>query len=306
MVFLKEKPFKLDSQQSLIGYEVASLSDTGKLRVKNEDALGAFQFSLNQHQNGIPLGLFMVADGMGGCQAGDVAANIAVSTVNQEITRQLPDITMYTDNEEAITEILEDSFRQAHRNIMSAPAYRKGMGTTLVAALVINGTAYIANVGDSRAYLINWSGLKQITTDHSLAWMLASCGQNKSEDVYSHPRQNLLLRSLGSSEELVVDMFSEQLAVGDEMLLCSNGLWEMARDEEIEDILHQNMTPLQKVQHLIDLANANGGVDNITVVIIKATQLHPPVSNGFAVGNGTSVLSYCYGQQNNRGLFLIF
>ena len=306
MVFLKEKPFKLDLQQSLIGYEVASLSDTGKLRVKNEDALGAFQFSLNQRQNGIPLGLFMVADGMGGCQAGDVAANIAVSTVNQEITRQLPDITINTENEESIRNILENSFRQAHRNIMSVPAYRKGMSTTLVAALVINGTAYIANVGDSRAYLINWSGLKQITTDHSMAWMLASSGQNKSGDVYPLPRRNVLLRSLGSGEELVVDMFSEQLAVGDEMLLCSNGLWEMARDEEIEDILHQNMTPLQKVQHLIDLANANGGVDNITVVIVKATQPHSPGSNGFAVGNGIGDLSYCYGQQNNRGLFLSF
>jgi protein phosphatase len=148
-----------------------------------------------------------------------------------------------------------------------------GLGSTLTAALVIEGTAFIANVGDSRTYLLHDGKLARVTRDHSLVERLVEAGQIERDEVYDHPNRNLIYRSLGAGRaDVDVDIFTEELRAGDALLLCSDGLWEMVRDPQLTSIITEVQDPGEACNLLIERANENGGEDNITAVLVRCLE----------------------------------
>jgi protein phosphatase len=149
----------------------------------------------------------------------------------------------------------------------------RGMGATVTAALVMDGQAFIANVGDSRTYLLRDGKLERITRDHSLVERLVEAGQIEPEDVYDHPSRNLIYRSLGAGHaEVDVDIFVERLRAGDALLLCSDGLWEMIRDPQLQTLITEQEDVERACETLIKVANENGGEDNITAVLVRCVE----------------------------------
>jgi len=148
----------------------------------------------------------------------------------------------------------------------------RGLGCTVTTVLVQNDHAYIANIGDSRTYLLRNGDLKALTKDHSLVARLVEAKQIEPEDVYSHPQRNLIYRSLGAGHKSVdPDVFHAVLQDGDTLLLCSDGLWEMVRHDDLLKILSEKSNPQKICDTLIDMANANGGEDNITAVVVQVS-----------------------------------
>lgn len=303
----------------------ASKTDVGKQREQNEDNLYSQIIEDDRHASG----LFVVADGMGGYHAGEVASKIAVETVSDmlksllgptssqptmplnrargrdkgaKVTRKLPAVegdddeskaTSETSEAETVTlpaaqptkaldesmalehysDLLRNAIEQSSEKIVEYGDEHKearGLGSTITAALVVEGQAFIANVGDSRTYLLRDGKLKRITSDHSLVERLVQAGQIDREDVYDHPSRNLIYRSLGAGRaEVDVDIFTERLQPGDALLLCSDGLWEMVRDPQLTNILTEVDDLNETVNLLIQRANENGGEDNISAVLVR-------------------------------------
>ena len=304
----------------------ASKTDVGKQREQNEDNLYSQIIEDDRHASG----LFIVADGMGGYHAGEVASKIAVETVSDilksvlgptssqptmplnrargrdkgaKVTRKLPAVEGSGDGEsnaaseaneaetvtlpvaqptkaldesmalEHYSDLLRNAIEQSSEKIVEYGDEHKearGLGSTITAALVVEGQAFIANVGDSRTYLLRDGKLTRVTSDHSLVERLVQAGQIDREDVYDHPSRNLIYRSLGAGRaEVDVDIFTERLQPGDALLLCSDGLWEMVRDLQLTNILTEVDDLNETVNLLIQRANENGGEDNISAVIVR-------------------------------------
>ena len=174
---------------------------------------------------------------------------------------------------EHYSDLLRGAIEQSSEKIVEYGDEHKearGLGSTITAALVVEGQAFIANVGDSRTYLLRDGKLTRITSDHSLVERLVQSGQIDRDDVYDHPSRNLIYRSLGAGRaEVDVDIFTEQLQPGDALLLCCDGLWEMVRDPQLANILTEVEDPTEAVDLLIQRANENGGEDNITAVLVR-------------------------------------
>ncbi len=174
---------------------------------------------------------------------------------------------------EHYSDLLRNAIEQSSERIVEYGDEHKearGLGSTITAALVVEGQAFIANVGDSRTYLLRDGKLTRITSDHSLVERLVQAGQIDREDVYDHPSRNLIYRSLGAGRaEVDVDIFTERLQPGDALLLCSDGLWEMVRDTQLTNILTEVDDLNETVNLLIQRANENGGEDNITAVLVR-------------------------------------
>ncbi len=241
--------------------EIASLTDVGRQRSNNQDAYG-----VGHGRSGARW--IMVADGMGGHAGGATASRVAVETVTSVVasSQLAPDVTLRA--------ALEAANRVVHAEAQRTEGLA-GMGTTGVAALFSpDGVAFVANVGDSRAYRMRDGALQQITLDHSLVAELQRRGMITEEEALVHPRRNEVLRSLGVEPEVVVDLHQLDLAPGDVFLLCSDGLSGVVRDAEIADVIHRE-PPAQAARTLVDFANSRGGPDNITVQIARIPAPEP-------------------------------
>jgi serine/threonine protein phosphatase PrpC len=243
----------------------------------NEDNLSALQGIRATPKGPVLTGLFVVADGMGGHANGREASRLAVREMNNIIVPTLPnddaDGTLETDdNQEALLNILKAGVHRAnlaiHERNREMPSM---MGTTITAALIVNTTAYVVNVGDSRTYLYRPSeGLTQITHDHSVVARFVEHGIIKPEEIYTHPQRNQIYRCLGEHSTVEIDTFIVSLEPDDVLLLCSDGLWEMVRDPLIEKIISTSAhQPSQTSNLLIEAALQHGGADNISVIVVS-------------------------------------
>lgn len=240
--------------------EAYSVTDIGRKRQLNQD----YVFSSAKPMGNMP-NLFIVADGMGGHNAGDYASKCTVETVVGEIRNSF---------EKNPTIIVKKAIETANRKIRELAAADEnllGMGTTLVVATVIGKYLQVANVGDSRLYLVGKHGIRQITRDHSLVEEMIRLGGLSREDARRHPDKNIITRAIGAKDEVEAEFFTEELELGDIILMCSDGLSNMLEDKEIEKIVqNEELEELkQKAEALINAANNNGGKDNIAVVLVK-------------------------------------
>ncbi len=236
-------------------------TDRGRIRTHNEDNGGVFH-----HNN--KLWLAIVADGMGGHNAGDTASRITIETLEKRWSQTGAGISSQDDAlnwlKTIILEINQEILIHANTH-----ADCNGMGTTLVAALCTEKFCTIASIGDSRCYLQSENGFTQVTEDHSLVNELVKSGEITKEAAESHPRKNVLTRALGTDEKLVVDYRTIVFEEGDVLLLCSDGLSNKVTAEQMHQILQLEDPLSSKADILIRMANENGGEDNITVVILE-------------------------------------
>ncbi len=247
----------------------------GQKRARNEDAVVTFTYDKEQDGRTVPIGFYLVADGMGGHDAGDLASR----TVNQVVTERiiqikvLPDLRKSTrklTQENVPAKILSEAIEKANETILAhGQKAHSDLGSTVTAALVIGDVATVANVGDSRTYLLRDGRLEQITQDHSLVARLVDAGVIKPEEVRSHPQRNQIYRCLGHKPTVDVDTFTVQLQQDDRLILCSDGLWEMVPDAEIQRIVEEARSPQKASDGLIEAANRAGGEDNIAVIVVE-------------------------------------
>ncbi len=289
----------------------ADKTDVGKQREQNEDCAYKRIESSTEGDRG----LFIVADGMGGYKAGEVASKLTIETISKALDsffKPLPDqptiklepvdpdktiilpSAATTSSEQAkdaalqktrklsetpIAAAIEDQLttavQQANKAILrygEQQSSARGLGSTVTAVLVDNNQAYIANVGDSRTYLLRDNQLTPLTKDHSLVAKLVESNQIAPEDVYTHPQRNLIYRSLGAGHKTVeVDVFHEALQPGDKLLLCSDGLWEMIHQQDLLSVLGESVSPQTICDRLIVMANESGGEDNITAIVVHVS-----------------------------------
>lgn len=252
---------------------IGAATDNGMVRELDEDSLLALDLRMSQNAQGRSWGLFIVADGMGGHAAGEVASGLAIRGAAEVVMRAYLTPTLEADapyEEAKLKEIVKQAIEQANEYVLREGRARgNDMGTTITMALVMGDRAVIGNVGDSRTYLFRDGALRRISKDHSLVMRLVELGQIADEDIYTHPQRNAVLRSLGDKPEITVDLFGERLRPGDTLFLCSDGQWEMTHDPEMTAILKAHDDPQAACRALIAAANAAGGEDNITAVLVR-------------------------------------
>lgn len=234
-----------------------SITDIGRRRKLNQDSIYASKQPIGNLPN-----VFIVADGMGGHNAGDYASKYTIETMVEEITHS---------EEKNPVKILARAIEVANERIRrraGEDASMSGMGTTVVAATLSGSSMEVANVGDSRLYVVN-SGIRQITRDHSLVEEMVRMGGIDRSEARNHPDKNIITRAIGASDTVNVDFFSVELEKGDIVLMCSDGLTNMLEDEEIQRIMNSQQSIQAKAQELVKAANNNGGKDNIAVILIE-------------------------------------
>jgi len=269
----KDKPYKAKAEEApyemaskLPKLEVAKLTTVGRVRSLNEDCLEAYTPSA-PHLMAKRGSLFIVADGVGGHNAGEIASRLAVDVIMEEY---------YADIEEDIPASLVRAIRKANKVIHQQAGENHGqvgMCTTVVAAAVRGRELHVANVGNSRLYLIRDRAIEQVTLDDSWVWEEVRKGRMTPEQARVHPQRDLLTRALGLEPEVDVHLFRRTLREGDIILLCSDGLFEpngteYVEDHEIRDIVSKH-SPQSAVEQLVRMANDKGGADNISVIIVK-------------------------------------
>lgn len=234
-----------------------SITDIGKKRKLNQD----YVYTSERPVGNLP-NLFIVADGMGGHNAGDYASKFTVETIVEEIK---------TAEEKNPEEILKRAIETANSKVLwmaGENSELEGMGTTVVAATCIGEELHVANVGDSRLYVIG-EKITQVTRDHSLVEEMIRMGGIDRQSARNHPDKNIITRAIGAEDHIDIDFFQVSLSKGDIVLMCSDGLTNMLEDEEIRMILNGQRDIVEKAEQLVKAANNNGGKDNITVVLIE-------------------------------------
>jgi PPM family protein phosphatase len=229
--------------------EEAARTDAGRQRLANEDAYIA------------RAPVYAVADGMGGAQAGEVAAQIAAESFETNLSAD-------GNPEERLSRVANEANRKIYE-LANADSSRSGMGTTLTGALISDDEVSIVHVGDSRAYLLRDGSLRQLTRDHSLVEELRRRGRLTSEEAEEHPQRSIITRALGPDAHVDLDLHSHQARGGDVFLLCSDGLTSMVREERVREIVVKSRTLEEAVNGLVDEANRRGGRDNITVIMFR-------------------------------------
>lgn len=232
-------------------------TDKGRKRNNNQDSIFISDTPVGPLPN-----LYIVADGMGGHAAGDFASRYAISVVIDFI-RKSTVVNPISLLRRALIYASNELFKEAEKD-----KDKMGMGTTMVVAVVVDKKLYVANIGDSRLYLIN-DDIKQITMDHSLVEELIRSGQLERNKGRNHPEKNIITRAMGSRDEAMPDFFEINIAEGDKILLCSDGLSNMVEDDEIRDIIQDYSSLDDAVSSLISRANYYGGNDNISVIIVS-------------------------------------
>lgn len=254
-----------------LNLDVAQLTDVGKKREHNEDNM-AYVIPKDAQVMARKGALFIVADGMGGHAAGEVASEIAVDTVTK---------AYYQEDGDDVAASLLIAIKRANALIHQRAAentLRSGMGTTCVAAVFRGGMAYIANVGDSRAYLVRNGQVRQVSQDHSWVAEQVRAGLLTEDQARTHAQRNVITRCLGTQADVEVDVFPELLEEGDAFVLCTDGLSGLVSDDELRRTVDQTI-PQKSVYALVEKANANGGPDNITAIVIGVQEvgIEPPI-----------------------------
>jgi len=256
-----------------IRLRAAAMTDVGRVREHNEDSVLAVEYVRESMVEAAQSHLYVVADGMGGAEAGEVASAIAVQTIRSYIETHLDTARGEVKNgAELLTAALEEANSRIIEYVASHPESR-GMGSTGVCALVAHNDAAVAWVGDSRGYLMEGATLRQVTKDHSLVQRLVEIGQITAEEAHTHEHKNVITRSLGARQSgpAGAEAVAVKLKRGDKLMLCSDGLTAHVMDNQIGDILTRNTDPFDAARELIVAANAGGGTDNISVIVVYAS-----------------------------------
>lgn len=243
---------------------ICACSDVGKVRAINQDAY----FYIEDKK--VPI--FIIADGMGGHKAGEIASNLAISTI----------VSYYEDNLEKIIneemfvpQFINESIEKANEKIVEESKVEKefnGMGTTITMCLIVNGELYVGHVGDSRAYLLRDKELIQLTQDHSLVGELLRTGSITKKEAMNHPKRNVITRALGADLKLSVDIINRELNSDDKIILCTDGLTNMVSEERILETIKTDEDIVGSCSKLVNIANELGGIDNTTIMLIQAKQ----------------------------------
>ena len=236
------------------------ITDVGAVRHQNQDS-----YHIELLAEDMALGI--VCDGMGGAKAGNVASQLAVETFLETAKAQPPE--QWRNEPEALLHFAAEQANGAVHFRANVDADCRGMGTTMVAALVVGDRAYILNIGDSRCYLVRPEGITKVTRDHSVVEDLVARGQITPEQARQHPQKNLITRALGAESRLRADLFRQPMEPGDALLLCSDGLSNVVSDQELlYEVLHGG--PAEDCcRRLLDIALSRGAPDNVTAVLLQ-------------------------------------
>jgi PPM family protein phosphatase len=251
-----------------ISFETAALTNTGRMRKNNEDRLFTLEIDQPDGLGAASCGIYIVADGMGGHQAGEVASAIAAKMISFSLLQNLKNISL----SRFPSCLIKQAINEANREIFSLAARNPdlySMGTTVTLGFRLDDELYLGQVGDSRAYLIRTNRIQQLTQDHSLVAQLVRKGAITAEQARFHPDRRKILRSLGVASDVTVDTFSQTLLNGDTLVFCSDGLTGNVSDGEILQYILQTDDAYQACERLIDLANFRGGDDNISVIVVR-------------------------------------
>lgn len=258
----------------------ASNSDAGDVRRSdpNEDSTLVLLLQRVHESISTPSGVFIVADGLGGHDNGQVASRMTINIIAERLLQELLSEPLLLEkngeppkkfDEDALVTLFHDAVEEANTALCQKNQLDKtDMGSTITGFMVVGEHAYVLNVGDSRTYMLRGKQLYQLTTDHSLVGQLVAGGLIEPDDVYTHPQRSQIYRSLGDKPNVQIDIFKQELLPGDILLSCSDGLWEMVRNPQIESILDNAPDPETACGQLIETANTNGGEDNVSAVIV--------------------------------------
>ena len=260
------KKSRLEPPQLIVG----CAQSVGRQRDHNEDALFTLTTTLTSDYGNVPFGLYIVADGMGGHQHGEVASGIAIRVVAGMVVRKLYTTLLslkHSPPEQSLLEIMQEGVLEAHRTITRQVP---GGGTTMTAVLILGNQMTVAHVGDSRAYAISQNdAMTVLTRDHSLVKRLVELGRITTDEAAIHPQKNVLYRALGQGEPFDPDLNTMQLPDSGYILLCSDGLWGVVPDEDIHRFVLGAQNPEDACTKLVDAANEAGGPDNITAILVR-------------------------------------
>lgn len=240
--------------------KVFTKTDIGKVRSMNQDS-----FLVSEKEDGLKI--YILADGMGGYKGGEIASKVAITAVYKFITEKFEEIPKDKDS---ILDLLEDAIDFANAAIYEESEQDEelqDMGTTLEVLLIYKNKVYIGHIGDSRIYRIRKNTMKKITTDHSYVEKLIQDGEITREESYHHPKKNLLIKALGTDEEVEPDLIYTVFSKNDMLIICSDGLTNMISEDEIFKIVRET-NPENVTEVLVEEANEAGGLDNITVIFI--------------------------------------
>ena len=256
-------------------FKTAYKTHNGMVRSNNEDSLFVIDQQLSDRSEYNSFGLYIIADGMGGHQGGEIASKIATQVVSTVILDNL----LYASDFQDPFYLVKEAIKEANKKIYKMTINRRelrSMGTTITVGLRLDNELYVGHVGDSRAYLIREGGIKQLTSDHSLIAHLLKEGTITPVEARTHPDRGVILRCLGMSEEVDVDSYYQEgklakllLKKDDSLVFCSDGLTNYVKDEELFEYVRTYRKSDEVCKRLIDLANSRGGADNISVIVVK-------------------------------------
>ena len=251
---------------------IGQRSDTGQVRALDEDSLLVLTMSCTHESIENTIALFVVADGMGGHEGGEVASKIAIQTLAHLMLQniflcKLDDADL---DSKAVSDWMQRAVETANDQVYLERQKRgNDMGTTVTAALLKDWTLYLAHVGDCRAYRWSEHGLEQLTSDHSVVASMVASGAARPEEIYTHPQRSIIYRCVGDQPTVDVDTVVLPINPGDRLIVCCDGLWEMLHDEGIEDIMLREPDPQQACETMVEQANLAGGSDNISVIVVQ-------------------------------------